>query len=210
MVLRAVQRGYVLVVRVAGYIYGWNKKKTASYPFDNLSNYLIGKASEHNITIEEIYADGYDDMPQGLDELLLDLNQFGAIVLYSLEGLSMEHMEILKRKQLYCVTVPWLKGKETASELAKIIRSKEYFDTMRSLNIRMGIAGSDKDSGGAPYGYRYNDNGKLVENPAEIAIIQQMLAWKKQGRGINEICTETGLESRRVYRILNKWAKKDD
>ena len=198
------------MVRVAGYIYGWNKKKTAAYPFDNLSNYLIGKAQELNITIEEIYADGYDDMPQGLDELILDMHKFGAIILYSLEGITLEHIEALKKKQLYCVTVPWLKGKETAGELGKIIRSKEYFETMRSLNIRMGIAGSDKDSGGAPYGYKYNDSSKLVENPSEFAIIQQMLSWKNQGRGITEICSETGLDSRRVYRILNKWARKDE
>mgnify|MGYP001240028671 CR=1 FL=1 len=197
------------MVKVAGYIYGWNKKKTFSYPFDKVSNYLIAKAKEREVVIDEIYADGYDELPQGLDELLLDIGKYDGVVLYSLEGLTMENLKILARKQLFCVTAPWLSGRNTGTELSKVIRSKEYYDKIKSLNIRMGIAQSDKDSGGAPYGYRYNENGKLEENPEEMATIDSMLRWRREGMSIAEICKATGLLDRRVYRILNKWSKKN-
>ena len=197
------------MVKVAGYIYGWNKKKTFAYPFDKVSNYLIAKAKEREVVIDEIYADGYDELPQGLDELLLDIGKYDGVVLYSLEGLTMENLKILARKQLFCVTAPWLSGRNTGTELGKVIRSKEYYDKIKSLNIRMGIAQSDKDSGGAPYGYRYNENGKLEENPEEMATIDSMLRWRREGMSIAEICKATGLLDRRVYRILNKWSKKN-
>ncbi len=197
------------MVKVAGYIYGWNKKKTFAYPFDKVSNYLIAKAKEREVVIDEIYADGYDELPQGLDELLLDIGKYDGVVLYSLEGLTMENLKILARKQLFCVTAPWLSGRNTGTELSKVIRSKEYYDKIKSLNIRMGIAQSDKDSGGAPYGYRYNENGKLEENPEEMATIDSMLRWRREGMSIAEICKATGLLDRRVYRILNKWSKKN-
>ena len=197
------------MVKVAGYIYGWNKKKTFAYPFDKVSNYLIAKAKEREVVIDEIYADGYDELPQGLDELLLDIGKYDGVVLYSLEGLTMENLKILARKQLFCVTAPWLSGRNTGTELGKVIRSKEYYDKIKSLNIRMGIAQSDKDSGGAPYGYRYNENGKLEENPKEMATIDSMLRWRREGMSIAEICKATGLLDRRVYRILNKWSKKN-
>jgi len=197
------------MVKVAGYIYGWNKKKTFAYPFDKVSNYLIAQAKEREVIIDEIYADGYDELPQGLDELLLDIGKYDAVVLYSLEGLSENILKTLSSKQLFCVTAPWLAGRNTGTELGKVIRSKEYYDKIKSLNIRMGIAQSDKDSGGAPYGYQYNDSGKLVENPKEMATIDSMLRWRKDGMSIAEICKATGLLDRRVYRILNKWAKKN-
>ena len=196
------------MVKIAGYIYGFNKKKDASYDLESLTNYLLSKAAEKNATIDEIYADGYVEMPQGLDELLDDLNQYDAVVLYSLEGISEENMMKLSTKQLFCVTAPWVDDAKLAGKkFLQIIQSRPYFDTMRRLNIRMGIGKSDKNSGAAPFGYDYGEDGKLKENHDEMLTIRQMIQWRNNNMSVMEIAERTGLVETRVYRILNNWKK---
>tara|TARA_Y100000004_G_scaffold34919_1_gene37353 strand:- start:2653 stop:3258 length:606 start_codon:yes stop_codon:yes gene_type:complete len=196
------------MVKVAGYIYGYNKKKSASFPFNEISNYLLGKAKEKNVGVDEIYADGYVEIPQGLEELLDEIHKFDAVILYSLEGLTIDDINKMSKKQLYCVTVPWITGKNAANELSKIIKSKEYYDEIRSLTIRWGMVMSEKDSGAAPFGYQYNQFGKLEENMSQMETIRQVVSWRKQGKGVPEICQLTELKPLVVYRILRKWSDK--
>lgn len=197
-------------MKIAGYIYGYNKKRDSSYDFDALSNYLTSEAEKKNVTIDELYADGYSDIPNGLEELISDLGNYTAIVLYSLEGLSDGDLIALGKKQLYCVNSPWITGKHSVNEMSKVIQSREYYDKMRSLNIKMGIVRSTKRSGKTPFGYKYDSQNNIVEVPEEIALIHAILNLKKQNQTVSQIAEQIKLPKSKVYKILNYWSKKNE
>ena len=103
---------------------------------------------------------------------------------------------------MYCITAPWI-GKNKVLEYIKISEASTYYDNMRSLNIRMGINLSDKQSGIAPYGYKHNPEGKLEPVPEEIENINQILAFRKQGLSVKEISEKIDLKPSKIYRIEN-------
>ena len=189
-------------MKVAGYIYGFNKKKTSSYDYNRMSDYLVSKAGEKNVEIDSIYADGWDDIPNGLEELIADVNNYEGVVLYSLEGLDIDSITSLGVVHLYCITAPWI-AKNKVLEYIKISEAALYYGNMRSLNIRMGINLSDKQSGVAPYGYKHNPEGKLEPVSEEIENINQILAFQKQGLSVKEISERVDLKPSKIYRIQN-------
>ncbi len=190
--------------KVAAYLY---KPIGKMYDFNEMVKYTELKATEVEVEIDEFYADGWDDIPNGIDELVSDANNYGGILLYSLEGLTKEHLQGLSTSSLYCITTPWIKGRTAHGEMLQVINAGEYYKTMRSLNIRMGIKASTKHSGNVPYGFRVQE-GLLVEDPNEKPVLDNILAWKKSGMNVSEIAKKTGLETWKIYGILNYWRNK--
>ena len=127
--------------KVAAYLY---KPAGKLYDFNEMVKYTELKALEVEVEIDEFYADGGDDIPNGIDELISDSANYGGILLYSLEGITKEHITSLSKSPIYCITTPWIKGKASASQMSDVIKAGEYYKTMRSLNIRMGIKASTK------------------------------------------------------------------
>jgi hypothetical protein len=199
------------MAKIAGYIYALNKKGDATYDTDELIKFLHTKAEEKGVAINEVYIDGDPSVPNGIEELVSDIRNYDGVMLYSLEGLSEDHIVALGRKSLFCVNAPWVAGKAASAELKAVIRSRAYYDNMRSLNIRMGIKNSTKVSGQVPYGYQRNPTtGTLEEKGDEQAIIGQVLSLKASGIGVTEISKKLGeLSVSRIYRIINT-AKRDD
>ena len=198
------------MAKVAGYIYALNKKGDAAYDTDELIKFLHTKAEEKGVAINEVYIDGDPSVPNGIEELVSDIRNYDGVMLYSLEGLTEEHIDILGKKSLFCVNAPWVAGKAASGELKAVVRSRTYYDNMRSLNIRMGIKNSTKVSGQVPYGYQRNPTtGMLEEKAEEQIIIRQVLSLKASGIGVTEISKKLGeLSVSRIYRIINT-AKRD-
>ena len=198
------------MAKVAGYIYALDKKGDAAYDTDELIKFLHTKAEEKGVAINEVYVDGDPSVPNGIEELISDIRNYDGVMLYSLEGLSEDHIDTLAKKSLFCVNAPWVAGKAAGGELKAVIRSRTYYDNMRSLNIRMGIKNSSRVSGQVPYGYQRNPTtGMLEEKAEEQAIIRQVLSLKASGIGVTEISKKLGeLSVSRIYRIINT-AKKN-
>ena len=192
------------MTKVAAYLY---KPAGKQYDFTEMVKYTELKAKDVDVVIDEFYADGWDDIPNGVDELLSDINNYNGILLYSLEGITKEQIKLLSKKSIYCITTPWIKGAKAATELGNVQNAGEYYKTMRSLNIRMGIKASSKQSGSAPYGFMFND-GVLIESPVEKPILDNVLNWKKTGMSVSEISIKTGLDTWKIYSILNYWRNK--
>ena len=192
------------MTKVAAYLY---KPAGKQYDFTEMVKYTELKAKDVNVVIDEFYPDGWDDIPNRVDELLSDINNYNGILLYSLEGLTKEQIKLLSKKSIYCITTPWIKGAKAAEQLGNVQTAGEYYKTMRSLNIRMGIKASSKQSGSAPYGFMF-DNGILIESPVEKPILDNVLNWKKTGMSVSEISVKTGLDTWKIYSILNYWRNK--
>ena len=190
--------------KVAAYLY---KPPGKLYDFNEMVKYTELKALEVEVEIDEFYADGWDDIPNGIEELISDASNYGGILLYSLEGLTKEYITSLSKVSIYCITTPWITGKTAPSQLIQVINSGEYYKTMRSLNIRMGIKASTKHSGNVPYGFVIKD-GLLTEHSEEKPILDNILTWKKGQMTVSEIAKKTGLETWKIYGILNYWRNK--
>ena len=112
------------MAKIAGYIYALNKKGDATYDTDELIKFLHTKAEEKGVAINEVYIDGDPSVPNGIEELVSDIRNYDGVMLYSLEGLSEDHIVALGRKSLFCVNAPWVAGKAASAELKAVIRSR--------------------------------------------------------------------------------------
>ena len=93
--------------KVAAYLF---KPKGKLYDFNEMVKYTELKALEVEVEIDEFYADGWDDIPNGIEELLSDVDNYNAILLYSLDGLDETQIKYLGKNMIYCINAPWIKG----------------------------------------------------------------------------------------------------
>ena len=195
---------------IAAYIY---KPDDKAYDFDQLLSYLREEAQDDKTELSEIYADGWVEIPNGLEDLIADVKHYDMVILYSLEGMTHGQFEsLLKGTQIYCVLTPWIgiaKSIETqaAKRMGATIEAKQYYKSLRSLSIRAGIKASDKKSGAAPYGYRYDDSGTLQPND-DNATLNLVRSLKSSGYSVVEIAKRTGLNEKKIYGILHYWKEK--
>ena len=78
------------MTKIAAYLYRPSGKL---YDFTEMVKYTEIKAKELDILIDEFYGDGWEDIPNGVEELLADLSNYTGIILYSLDGLDEEHIK---------------------------------------------------------------------------------------------------------------------
>ncbi len=192
--------------KIAAYLY---KPIGKTYDFDEMVQYTEISAQEVEVVIDEFYADGWENIPNGIEELLADITNYNGILLYSLDGLTEEQINIMGGTSLYCINTPWIKGRGAAEKLCQVVKSGEYYKKMRSLNIRNGIKASNKPSGNIPYGYVRSIEGTLVPEPSEKPILDNILSWKKSGMSVSEIAKRTQLDTWKIYGILNYWRNKE-
>tara|TARA_B100000073_G_scaffold273313_1_gene233110 strand:- start:1831 stop:2412 length:582 start_codon:yes stop_codon:yes gene_type:complete len=190
--------------KIAAYLY---RPAGKLYDFTEMVKYTEIKAKEVDVEIDEFYADGWDDIPNGIEELLADLPNYEGIILYSLDGITENQLKSLGQRSLYCINIPWATGRKALSIMQQVAKAGDYYSSMRSLNIRMGIKASPKQAGSAPYGFIYKD-GVLVEEPEEKAILDKILLWRKGGMKVAEIAEKTKLDAWKIYGILNYWRNK--
>ena len=194
---------------VAAYIYCPPDK---SYDYDMMQDYLVDKVTEAGMdpkTIQEVYADGWDEIPSGLAELTRDAKLYSLIILYSLEGVELSDIEAIVDSgcQVYCAMTPYA-GTVTsmksngAKALQYTIQARDYYKELRSLNIKVGMKQTRKHVGNVPYGYTRSDTGTLEEVPNEIQIVNQVRDLYVNMVPVVDIATRFDLTTRQVYGVM--------
>jgi len=191
-----------------------SKPEDKSYDFDTIVNYCSLSLEEIGWEIDEIYADGWVNIPNGVDDMLVDAKthakKLKGIALYSLEEISAENLSELQGIcPIYCVLTPWLKPSKTPLlTLGPVKQSKAYYKSLTSLKIRHGVKASSKRSGASPFGYRHDDAGKLVPNQ-DYETLLRIIKLDHAGVSVSEIGKKVEMSPAKIYGIL-KTAKGRD
>jgi hypothetical protein len=184
-----------------------SKPDDKEYDFETIVNYCSLSLEEIDWEIDEIYADGWTNIPNGIDDLIQDAQgnskKLKGIVLYSLEEISFEHLEALKRvAPVYCVLTPWIKPTKTPrGALVSVKLAKDYYKALTSLKIRHGVKASTKKSGAAPFGYRHDAAGVLVPNE-EYQTLLTIIKLGEAGVSVSEIAKKAEMSPAKIYGIL--------
>tara|TARA_B100001250_G_scaffold394643_1_gene398754 strand:- start:1738 stop:2340 length:603 start_codon:yes stop_codon:yes gene_type:complete len=193
-----------------------SKPEDKEYDFDTILNYCSLSLEEIDWEIDEIYADGWTNIPNGIDDLIRDAkavkpkSKLKGIALYSLEELSFQNLEELEGvARVYCVLTPWINPtKSPRVAHAAVKRSKDYYKSLTSLKIRHGVKASSKRSGAAPFGYRHDEAGSLVPNE-DYQTLLNIVKLGEAGVSVSEIAKRANMSPAKVYGIL-KTAKGRD
>lgn len=193
-----------------------SKPADKEYDFDSILNYCQVALEDIDWGIDEVYADGWTHVPNGIDDLLADAKalkkKVTGIALYSIEELTKEHLMAILDANLpvYCVLAPYLGILEGAyyddprkngiPELIKLKEAKHYYKRVTSLKIRHGVKASNKSSGAAPFGYD-NVEGKLVQNE-NYPVLQEIVRLHNASVSVSEIAKRVSLNTAQIYGIL--------
>ena len=185
-----------------------------SYDLDEVLQYVRTRVEtlEGDCEIDEVYADGWDDIPNGIEDLLIDIEKshYTDVILYSLEGLTPEQLKtLLTHAQVSCAMTPWIVHGASGQGLLTTMAASEYYRTLRSLNIRMGIRHSSKQQGNAPFGYTRDGGGQLVPDENH-GTLQKILNLNKSNVSVMEISRALGMSPSKIYGILRTWRDKNE
>ena len=184
-----------------------SKPNNKAYDFDTILNYCSLSLEEIDWEIDEIYADGWTNIPNGIDDLVRDAKgnakKLKGIALYSLEEIT---GEVLSQLQgicpVYCVLTPWLKPNKTPLlTLGPVKQAKAYYKALTSLKIRHGVKASNKKSGAAPFGYTHDETGTLVPN-ADYQMLINIVRLGDAGVSVSEIAKKADMSPAKIYGIL--------
>ena len=82
--------------------------RAKDYDYDQMLNLLL-KAGDTNIA--EVYSDGWADMPDTMESLILDVPKYSHVYLLTLEGVSeSDHLGPKRGAKLRCLLFHWLGG----------------------------------------------------------------------------------------------------
>ena len=195
-----------------------SKPEDKAYDFDTILNYCSLSLEEIGWEIDEIYADGWVDIPNGIDDMMADAKthtkRLKGIALYTLEDVSKEQLfKLGTYAPLYCPLAPWIEpnsgpSKNAANGLVSIKNAKDYYKALTSLRIRHGVKASNKRSGAAPFGYQHDSTGKLVPKQ-EYETLLRIIKLSHAGVSVSEIGKKVQLSPAKIYGIL-KTAKGRD
>ena len=186
-----------------------SKPEDKEYDFDTILNYCSLSLEEIDWEIDEIYADGWTNIPNGIDDLIRDAkavkpkSKLKGIALYSLEEIGFEHLEALETvAPVYCVLTPWIKPtKSPRVAHAAVKRAKGYYKALTSLKIRHGVKASNKRSGAAPFGYKHDETGTLVPNE-DYETLMGIVRLGEAGVSVSEIAKKAQMSPAKIYGIL--------
>lgn len=182
-----------------------SKPEDKAYDFDTILNYCSLGVSEIGWEIDEIYADGWVNIPNGIEDLVADAKaskKAKGIILYSLEEVTDDLLKALSKvAPIYCVLTPWISPVKNAKPFIDVKKSKEYYSKLTSLRIRQGVKASAKRSGAAPFGYRHDENGKLVPN-SDYEALMSIINLDNAGVSVSEIAKRASMSPAKIYGIL--------
>lgn len=194
----------------AAYIYSPPGK---DYDYAQMVDMLYLKTGDS--TIAEVYSDGWTDEPASLDELIGDLPKYSKVYLMTLEGLTEAHLNaLISGANLKCVLydTEWIESANSNDfrALLTVIRAKDYYRELRSLNIRAGMKKTTKHVGNVPFGHQRLEDGTIQEIPEEMALARSIADMYRAGFPVMEISikSEGKLTPRQVYGLMNHWGVK--
>ena len=199
---------------VAAYLYC---PKGKQYDFEQMSLNMMAllEKSVIDTSIQEVYADGWDDIPSGLAELTVDVNDYSLLILYTLEGIVVRDIEDIVSTgcAVYCAMLPGAGiVKKTNSNGFRMMETtmesgRQYHRDLRSLNIKVGMKNTSKHIGNVPYGHKRTEEGTLVTIPEKIELARNVGTWYREGVAVSEISAKTNfqLSARQIYGLMTHW-----
>jgi len=183
-----------------------SKPPDKGYDFDTILNYCSLSLEEIGWEIDEIYADGWVNIPNGIDDLIADAKSHAkklkGVAFYSLEEISKEAIKkITNISPAYCVLCPWIVPNKTANSFIAVKDAKEYYSKLTSLRIRQGVKASSKRSGAAPFGYRHDEEGKIVPS-SEYDLLCMIVKLDGAGISVSEIAKRSQMSPAKIYGII--------
>ena len=183
------------------------------YDYDQMLNLLSLKAGDTNIA--EVYSDGWADMPDTMESLILDVPKYSHVYLLTLEGVSESELRALNaHAKLRCLLFDtgWVDSpnSENFKKLIAIKEAAEYYKELRSLNIRAGMKKTKKHVGNVPFGHRRLEDGSIEEIPEEMALAKSIAEMYRAGFPVMQISikSEGRLTPRQIYGLMNYWGVK--
>jgi hypothetical protein len=189
-----------------------SKPAEKEYDFDSILSYTQTALEQvpdmEAWEIDEVYADGWVTVPNGISDLLRDLDahkkKVTGIVLFSLEEITTEQLQKLIKsgKSIYCILASHL-GVVAGPKADILIHTKEakkYYSNVTSMKIRHGVKASQKSSGAAPFGYSYED-GNLVRNE-HFPVLQEILRLRAGHTPYAEIAKRVNMSTPQIYGIV--------
>lgn len=165
--------------------------------------------------VPELYADGWVEVPNGLSELIADLPKYTRIVFLSMEGLTTSDLRTLvDGAHLKCYFAPtsidWAESAGTSAfkRLCHTLEAKPYWDSVRSMNIKAGMKKTDKHIGNVPFGHIRDGDGKLREDPEQMAVANRVKEQYLMGIPVVSIAGTHGMTARQVYGLMEYWGVK--
>jgi hypothetical protein len=174
---------------------------------------LVLKTNDSSIA--EVYADGWSDVPNNIDELISDIAKYSHVYLMTLEGLTEAHLNALvSGASIKCALydTEWVSSVNSNDfrALCTVIAAREYYKELRSLNIRAGMKKTKKHVGSLPFGHTRLEDGTIQEVPEQIALARSVAEMYKAGFPVMQISikTEGVLTPRQIYGLMNYWGVK--
>lgn len=195
----------------AAYLYCPSDK---DYDFDMMLELLIGSSFGDN-PVEEVYADGWTSIPNGLSELIADAGKYHGVVLLTLEGLTTSDLRTLVDEGGICcpfTDIGWAHKHTEANfkALCSTLQAKDYYSRVRSMKIKAGMKKTDKHVGQVPFGHRRDEQGKLQQIPEMMAVANAVKKHYVAGVPVSDIVRSSNglLNIRQVYGLMEHWGVK--
>ena len=195
-----------------------SKPSDKEYDFDAIVDYCSLALEEFGWEIDEIYADGWVNIPNGVEDMLVDskthTKRLKGIAMYTVEDVSMEQIATLGTyAPLRCILAPWIEpnsgpSKNAAKELVGLKAAELYYKAVTSMKIRHGVKASSKRSGAPPFGYRHDDKGNLIPNQ-DYETLLRIIKLDHANVSVSEIAKKVEMSPAKIYGIL-KTAKGRD
>ena len=195
-------------MKTAVYLYSPDDKDV---DFDLLMSALTERIA---ISIDDVYADGWVSIPNGLGELLNDLSRFQQVILLTLEGITKEDLKkMVEGAEVLCLLsgYGWAKSTKDVNfrALCVLIDGEDYYRQLRSLKIKSGMKKTDKHVGNIPFGHERKEDGTLAEIPEMMAVAKRVKDQYIAGVPVASIATNSKiLTVRQVYGLMEYWGVK--
>lgn len=177
--------------------------------FDEFAKHNNGVVDVANM---EMYADGWIDIPNGLSELINDLEKYDMVTLLTLDGLTTSDLRTLvDGAHLSCVLVEGIATSHNTDEFKRLcytLEAREYYHSLRGIKIKAGMKKTDKHIGNVPFGHERTEDGKIKPVPRLMELAQKVKDQYVAGAPVYSIANQSGLTTRQVYGLMEYWGVK--
>ena len=191
---------------------------------DILDPYLkMGLRKVGNKEFAAGYGDGFEGLA-GWDSLITGLSKLKVthIIMPNLcrwegseEKFTAEVAPLIERGISLVVTqAPMINGgyidsPQTIAQAIVLLRSQEYYKTVRNMRISAGMKHTSRGKGGrTPYGMLRLDNGSIVADAINGPIVKSVMNYHISDIPISEIASAENLMYSKVRDIIQYWEEK--
>ena len=169
------------------------------------------------------YGDGFEGLA-GWDSLVTDLSKLKVTHIItpnlcrwegSEEQFTKEITPLVDRGISLVVTqAPMINGgtidsSQTIAQAIVLLRSREYYKTLRNMRISAGMKHTPRGKGGrTPFGMLRTSSGAIVADAINGPIVKSVMTYYDSGIPISEIASAENLSYTKVRDIIQYWEEK--